>query len=367
MTRSKNTLDALRAQIDQIDKKILDLINERLEIGMKIGTIKKEQGGPIHDRSREKSVLEKLSKINRGPAQKDMLRYLFNVIITATRQIQKPNTISFLGPDASFTHIAALNHFNHCGSFVKQQHLFDIFQDVEKQLSHYGVVPVENSIEGIVNHTLDLFLDFRVHICGEHYEPISHDLLSMTGEFEDIVQIHSHPQALAQCRGWIKKKLPGVKIVETTSTSTAAQLAALDPAIAAIASSQAGQIYGLQVVESAIEDYSGNVTRFLILGKEKVEKTGNDKTSIMFATPHVAGALFKALEPVNRSGLNMLKLESRPSRRQNWTYYFFMDIQGHVQDELVHSTIEAIRANTLELNILGSYPEHRTRRNHLYD
>lgn len=359
---ANDSLETLRKEIDRIDANILGLINQRLEIGQKVGRIKSRKGGPILDRSREKSVLEKLSRINKGPAQKDMLRYLFSVIITATRQIQKPNTISFLGPDASFTHIAALNFFKHCGTFVQQQNLFEIFREVEKQQSHYGVVPVENSIEGVVNHTLDLFMEFTLQICGEHYEPISHDLLSITGEPGAIEKICSHPQALAQCRGWIKKKFPSVDIIETSSTSKAALMASENNRIAAVASSQAGHIYGLQVVESQIEDLSGNVTRFLVLGKTPVEKTGNDKTSIMFATAHTPGSLFKALEPVNRAGLNMLKLESRPSRLQNWTYNFFMDIHGHLEDDSVSSTIEEIRARTLNLKILGSYPAYSEER-----
>ncbi|THB80928.1 MAG: prephenate dehydratase [Desulfobacteraceae bacterium] len=353
------SLESLREQIDSIDARILDLINQRLLIGKQVGSVKSKKGGPILDRSREKSVLEKLAKINKGPAQKDMLRYLFSVIITATRQIQKPNTISFLGPSASFTHISALNFFKHCGTFVQQESLYDIFRDVEKGQSHYGVVPVENSIEGVVNHTLDLFMDFSLRICGEHYEPISHDLLSITGEPGDVQQICSHPQALAQCRGWIKKKFSKAVIVETSSTSKAAQMASENNRIAAIASSQAGQIYELQVVESKIEDYSGNITRFLVLGNSDYEKTGDDKTSLMFATSHVPGALFKALEPVNRAGLNMLKLESRPSKKQNWTYTFFVDIEGHMEDELLQRTVKDIGLQTLDLKILGSYPKYQ--------
>lgn len=349
-------LEDIRKKIDAIDVQILELINQRLKAGKKVGEIKAQKGKQILDRSRERSVIEKLSGINKGPATKELLKYLFSVIITATRQIQKPNTISFLGPQASYTHIAALNHFKHSGQFVQQQNLFDIFREVDKSNSHYGVVPVENSIEGAVNHTLDLFMDFEVSICAEHYEPISHDLLSISGEPEDVRKILSHPQALAQCRGWIKNKFPAAAIVETSSTSKAAQLATENHEIAAIASSQAGQIYGLQVVESKIEDLSGNVTRFLVIGKEPFPKTGKDKTSIMFATSHIPGALFKALDPVNKAGLNMLKLESRPTRRQNWSYYFFLDIEGHIEDDLVARTIDEMNNFSLDLKILGSYP-----------
>ncbi|NOX32524.1 MAG: prephenate dehydratase [Deltaproteobacteria bacterium] len=349
-------LKNLRHQIDGIDLEILNLINQRLEIGKKVGIIKKETGSRILDRSRERKVIEKLSKINKGPSNKELLRYIFNVIITATREIQKPKTISFLGPEASYSHIAALAHFKHSGEFAEQPNLYEVFREVDKNQSHFGVVPVENSIEGAVNHTLDLFADFDLKICAEHYEPVSLDLLSITGEAYDVKKIYSHPQALAQCKNFIKKKFLHAKIFETASTSKAALLASGDRNIAAVASRQAAHIYELQTVESKIEDYSGNITRFLVLGKDMPEPTGNDKTSIMFATSHVPGALFKALEPVDRARINMLKLESRPTRHQNWSYYFFLDIDGHKQDRLIAKTIEEIKNYSLSLKILGSYP-----------
>ena len=352
----EDDLKNLRAQIDDIDSKILSLINQRLEIGKQVGRIKKETGSRIIDRTRERDVIEKLSKMNQGPADKQLLRYFFNVIITATRDIQKPKTISFLGPEAGYSHIAALNHFRHSGTFVEQPSLHDIFREVEKNESHFGVVPVENSIEGAVAHTLDLFANFDLNICAEHYEPVSHDLLSITGEPKDVQKICSHPQALAQCKSWIKKKFSRAQVIETSSTSKAALLASEDKTMAAIASRQAAHIYALQTVESKIEDVSGNITRFLVIGKEKSELSGEDKTSIMFAVSHVPGALFKALAPIDRAGLNMLKLESRPTRHENWSYYFFLDIEGHQQEPRVVETIKEIRNYSLLLKILGSYP-----------
>ncbi len=349
-------LNLLRDQIDAIDLQLLDLINQRLNIGRKVGDIKAETGGQILDRTRERKVIEKLLKENPGPADKNLIRYIFNVMIHATREIQRPKTISFLGPKASYTHMAAVTHFKHSGRFVEQPNLYEVFREVEKQESHFGVVPVENSIEGAVNHTLDLFADFDLNICAEHFEPVSHALLSITGEPDDVQKIYSHPQALAQCRGWIQKKFPTAEQIETSSTSKAAVLAAQDKTIAAIASMQAAYIYALQVVESRIEDHSGNITRFLIIGKEMPQPTGRDKTSIMFSTPHVPGALFKAIEPVDKAGVNMLKLESRPTRDQNWSYYFFLDIEGHHAEDRVKTTIDEIRHHSLSLKILGSYP-----------
>lgn len=352
----ESDLGGLRNQIDSIDSKILALINQRLDIGRQVGDIKKQTGSQILDRSRETKVIENLFKLNQGPATKELLQYVFNVIITATREIQRPKTISFLGPEASYTHIAALSHFSHSGQFVEQPNLYEVFRQVDRNESHFGVVPIENSIEGAVNHTFDLFTEFDLKICSEYYQPISHDLISLSGNAKDVETIISHPQPIAQCRNWIRNRFGNIKIVETTSSSKAAMMASEDKTIAAIASRQAAHLYGLLPIESKIQDHSGNVTRFLVIGKDQHEPTGNDKTSIMFATPHVPGALFKALEPIDKAGLNMSKLESRPTRHENWSYYFFVDIDGHHTDDIVHRTIEKLRAHALTLKILGSYP-----------
>lgn len=359
-TENKDNLKELREQIDSIDRKILNLINKRLEIGLAVGRIKKKTGTQILDRSREKSVIEKLSKINQGPSSTQQLQYIFSVIITATREIQKPKTISYLGPTASDSHIAALTHFKHSGKFLEQPSLYEIFSQVDKKSSHFGVVPIENSIEGAVNHTLDLFIEFESRICAEHFEPISHDLLSLTGKADDVKNICSHPNVLGQCKTWIRNKFPGATLIEESSASKAVKMAAGDKTIGAIASKQAAHLYDLQIVESQIEDYSGNITRFLIIGRETPEPTGNDKTSIMFAASHVPGALFKALAPLDSSGINMLKLESRPMKGRKWGYYFFLDIDGHIMDDKVIKTLDAMREQTLSLKVLGSYPAFST-------
>ena len=353
---NKTDLGHLRDQIDTIDEKILALINQRLEIGKAVGQIKQQSGRQIIDRSRERNVIERLARLNEGPATKQLLRYIFNVIITATREIQKPKTVSYLGPNAGSTHIAALTFFQHSGNFIEQPNLHTVFSDVGKHISHYGVVPIENSIEGSVNHTLDLFVDFDLRICAEHFEPISHDLLSLSGEYADINTICSHPQALGQCKAWIKRKLPQAKVKETSSASNAALMASTDSTIAAIASKQAAHLYNLLPVETQIEDHPGNITRFLVIGHDRPRPTGHDKTSIMFATSHVPGALFKALKPLDQSGINMLKLESRPIKGQRWSYYFFLDIEGHRDHPDITATINEMRTVTLSLKILGSYP-----------
>ncbi|SMC49172.1 chorismate mutase / prephenate dehydratase [Desulfocicer vacuolatum DSM 3385] len=352
----EDRLSSLRAGIDSIDAQILHLINKRLQIGKEIGLIKDEKGAGVLDQGREKRLLERLARLNGGPATEDLVRYLFNVIMTATREIQKANRISFLGPVASYTHIAALNLFSHSGRFIEQGSIRDIFMEIEKKNCNYGVVPVENSMEGAVNHTLDLFSEFDVSITAEHYQRISHDLLSLSGDIASIKTIYSHPQALAQCRGWLRKNMPGIETREVSSTSRAAALVADNPQGAAVASRRAAHIYGLKVVASRIEDHVSNITRFLSIGGEKKQPTGNDKTSIMFATSHVPGALFMALEPVKLAGLNMVKLESRPTRHQNWSYYFFMDFEGHMADKNVFDTVAKMKPHCLYLKNLGSYP-----------
>ncbi len=353
---SPSSLSPLREEIDRIDERILELINQRLEIGKKVGAIKKQKGGQILDRTRERMVIERLSRLNPGPADESLIQYIFNVIITATREIQKPKTIGYLGPVASHSHIAALRYFRHCGEFLEQPGFFDIFNNIKRKELDYGIVPVENSIEGAVNYTLDLFAEFDTYITAEHYESVSHDLLSITGELKDVKTVYSHPQAIAQCKNWLKKHLPHAIVMETTSTSNAALMASKDEQIAAIASGKAAHFYNLLPVASQIQDHVGNITRFLVIGGDRPERTGHDKTSIMFATNHTPGALFRALSPVNRAGLNMVKLESRPTRHYNWSYHFFMDIEGHIQDEIVFQTIEQIRTQALYLKVLGSYP-----------
>ena len=349
-------LAPLRKQIDHIDSQILDLINQRLNVGRKVGDVKKEKGSQVLDRSRERQVIENLLQLNQGPAQDELLTYIFNVIITATRDIQKPKTISYFGPLGSFSHVAALNHFCHSGRFLPQGRLRDVFQEVEKQESACGVVPVENSLEGTFSHTLDLFTEFGVRIVGEEYASLTLDLLSITGDSSHAETIVGEPGTLEQCRGWLRRKFKHVQVKEAASSLQAVEMARTNPDLAAVVPGATAAVHGLLPVETQIQDASGNITRYLILGQEEVQASGQDKTSIMFAASHVPGALLKALKPVEETGVNMLKLESRPTRKENWQYYFFLDLEGHASQPQVAETIEAIRERTLYLRVLGSYP-----------
>ncbi len=347
-----------RSDIDRIDLKILDLINQRLILGKKIGQIKEKKQTDVFDSSREKQVISKILKNNKGPAQEQLLKYIFNVIMTATRDIQKKQIVSFPGPEAGFCHMAALNHFKYSGRFVEQLNIYEVFRNTNRKKSHFGVVPVETFMQDSMNHTLDLFVEFDLSILAEHYEPVSYDLISLTGEKNNIKRIYTTAETFSQCKIWITNNFPNAKLIDTPNFSEAAELIAKKKDSAMISYAHASSIYSLHIVEPAIEDYPGTYNRFLIIGKDNLPRTGKDKTTIMFSTPNIPGALFKALEPVKNAGINMLKLESRPSKHENLSYYFFMDIEGHIQDQNLEKSMEKMRGLTLSLKHLGSYPVH---------
>jgi chorismate mutase/prephenate dehydratase len=358
-THSGVSVDSIRKRIDHIDTSLLELINKRLEMSKQIGQLKKDQSIPIYSITRERELISRLCSQNKGPLKNDTLLHLFTDIVSASRDIQQPQRITYLGPEATFTHIAALNHFGRSAFFFPQPTIQDVFIEVEKGNADFGVVPVENSIEGSVNYTLDLFFESDLKICSEKYLTITQDLLSLSGSMNDIKVVYSHPQPIGQCRTWLRKHLPRVSIEECGSTSFAAKKAAGDPEAAAIASSEAGKLYGLKVVASKIEDHSKNTTRFLIIGRGTVHRTGDDKTSIMFSAPHIPGSLYKVLEPIAESGINMMKLESRPSKHENWNYFFFVDLEGHAEDIILDETIAKMKNLCLFLKSLGSYPKYK--------
>lgn len=353
---SSLAVKGLRRDIDQIDKQILALINQRLVLASEIGKIKAKSGNRMVDGAREKTLIQQLLSLNSGPLSKHALRHIFTEIIAAAREIQTPQQVLYLGPEATFTHIAAVNHFGRSVTYVPRGSIRDVFSEVEKGAFHYGVVPVENSIEGAVNYTLDLFFESELKICAEIYHAISHDLLSIDPDLSSIRTIYSHPHAFAQCRNWLEKNLPRAERVSCSSTAEAARKAADETGTAAIASREAAQNYKLDVLAAWIEDVTRNVTRFLVIGKDEVRRTGADKTSIMFVTAHVPGALFRVLKPIAEADINMVKLESRPSKHENWSYFFFADLEGHISDIKVKDTIEEMKKLCLFLKLLGSYP-----------
>ncbi len=360
-SKNKSNADSARNRndMDHIDDTLLELINKRLVLSRKLGDLPEKEDEMPHQAEQEREIIQRLLELNKGPMDKILLTQLFTDIFSACREIRKKQRITFLGPEATFTHIAALQHFGRSATFLPQPTIRDIFVEVEKGNADYGVVPVENSIEGSVNYTLDLFFDSHLKICAEKYLTISQDLLSVSGKMKDIKVVYSHPQPIGQCRGWLRKNLPNVRIEECSSTSYAAKKICSEPDAAAIASSEAARLYNLQVVASKIEDHARNMTRFLIIGKDTIQQTGDDKTSIMFAASHIPGALYKTLGPIAQAGLNMLKLESRPTKYENWSYFFFVDLEGHMDDAPVRDTVEKMKPLCLFMKYLGSYPRSK--------
>lgn len=264
--------------------------------------------------------------------------------------------VAYLGPPATHTYLACLKYFGNSIHALPRESLQDVFETVEKGETDYGVVPVENSTEGSVNRTLDLFIESELKICGEIMIQVSHDLLSQNGKREAIHKVYSHPQALEQCRNWLRKNLPHIDVTETSSTAKAAQIAAEDPEAAAIASSLASHFYYLKIVESQVEDYTNNYTRFWIIGQQIAKRTGNDKTSILFSIPHVPGSLHGVLRLFSDQSINLTKIESRPIKNRPWEYIFFLDFEGHLMDPPIQEAMAELKENLLFFKNLGSYP-----------
>ncbi|HJU05954.1 MAG TPA: prephenate dehydratase, partial [Nitrospiraceae bacterium] len=312
----------------------------------------------LHTPRREAEIVDRLMSQNPGPFPNEAIRSVYREIMSASLSLEGPQRVAYLGPRATFTHLACIQKFGNSAQYLAVNSIKDVFNEVERGRANFGVVPIENSTEGVVNHTLDMFIDSNLLIYGEVLQEVSHHLLSKTGRLEDVTKIHSHPHAIAQCRLWLETNLPHVPVSEVPSTARAAELCADDPSTAAIASELAGQLYGLKVLKTRIEDNINNYTRFLVLSQKPPERTGKDKTSIMLSVKDKVGALYDLLRPFASHGINMTKIESRPSRRKAWEYIFFVDVEGHVEEERVKKAVEEIKGRCLFLKILGSYPAH---------
>jgi len=351
-------LAEIRDLIDAIDQQIQDLLNARAEAAQEVARIKLalDPDAVFYRPEREAQVLRMVKQRNKGPLDAESVALLFREIMSACLALELPLKVAYLGPAGTFTQAAAQKHFGHAVNTMSMAAIPDVFQEVESGSCHYGVVPVENSIEGAVNYTLDLFFESDLKICAEIYHAISHDLLSKTGPLENVKVIYSHPHAFAQCRHWLKKNLPAAALIECSSTAEAARKASRETGAAAISSREAADSYKLEPLAARIEDVSRNVTRFLVIGKDAVDRTGSDKTSIMFVTAHVPGALYKVLQPIAEADINMVKLESRPTKHENWHYFFFVDLEGHIKDPIVSATVNKMKNLCFYLKLLGSYP-----------
>ena len=350
-------LKRYREEIDRIDRTILELLIERSEYAKKIGEVKKRKGLQIHVPERERQIIEKLLELNRGRFPEKALVRIFREIISACLSLEQPLKVGYLGPAATFTHQAALEHFGISAKYIPLSTIKDVFEEVERGNIDYGVVPVENTIEGVVNYTLDMFLvKPNIKIVGEIIIPVAQHLLSLAEDISQIKKVYSHPHALAQARSWLDKHLPNVQRIEVESTAKAAEMALEDETAAAIASEAAARVYNLNILAKNIQENLNNYTRFLVIGKRELGRSGKDKTSLLFAVKDEAGALYKALEPFYKHNVNLTKIESRPSKEKSWDYVFFVDLEGHIENENVKRALEELKNRTKLVRVLGSYP-----------
>lgn len=349
-------LDKLRQEIDVVDEKILHLLNQRAGKALEIGKLKTEEKRNYHAPAREIEVLKRLEKMNRGPFPNQALRAVYREIMSGSLSLEEPIKVAYLGPEATFSHLVCMKNYGSSARYVPVKSFSAVFDAVEKGQVDYGVVPIENSTEGMVNYTLDRFLGSDLKITSEILLEVSHHLMSRSGEMDKVRKIYSHRQPAGQCRRWIEEHLSHIPVIEVESTARAAQMAVEDSEGAAIASEAAVRVYGLNVIQARIEDSANNYTRFVSISREAAGRTGYDKTSIAFSFRNEPGALFKMLRPFAECGINLTKIESRPSGKKAWEYIFFVDMEGHVEDAPVREALTVLEKGCFFLKVFGSYP-----------
>jgi len=346
-----------RKAIDKLDSQIVRLLNERTRHVLAIGEFKLKAGEEIYVPARERVVLNRICKLNGGPMTDEQLRAVYREIMSSALALEKTLTIAYLGPEATFTHQAAIRRFGSSLRYAAQKTIADVFTEVSKHRADYGVVPVENSTEGVVTHTLDMFVESDLKIVSQIVLRIQQCLMIPSGTTRaQVKKLYAHPQSLAQCRAWIQNHLPRVEIVETSSNARSAELAAKEKGTAAIGGLLAAEKYKLRVLEYDIQDNAANATRFLVLGRQCSPPTKKDRTSLMISITDKVGALHHALAAFRRFRINLTKIESRPSKRKAWEYFFFIDCDGHVQDSKVAKAIAHLEQECSYVKVLGSYP-----------
>lgn len=355
---NNNDLLKFRDEIDTIDAEVLKLLSRRAGCAKEIGKIKQSQSVavPFYRPEREKAVLERLMALNEGPLPDKEIHRLFREIMSACLALEMPMDIAYLGPEGTYTQAAVLKQFGHSVNTVALRTIPEVFKAVQSENAHFGIVPIENSTEGVVTHTLDMLLKSELKICGEILLRIQHNLLSNEVDLADIKTIYAHEQALAQCRNWLNRYVPHAELQPVGSNGAAASFAAKESGTAAIAGVMASDFYGLGILAAGIEDETNNTTRFLVIGHQDLEPTDSDKTSLVVSSNNHPGLLHKLLEPIARHGINMTRLESRPSRQGIWEYVFFIDIEGHQSNENVQSLLTEIQGLSSLFKVLGSYP-----------
>lgn len=356
---AESQLEQLRKRIDALDERIQTLLNERAALASQVAECKRdlEAETVFYRPEREAEVLRQVRERNSGPMPDDDMVRLFREIMSACLALEQPLTIAYLGPEGTYTQEAALKQFGHAVTLKPLAAIDEIFREVEARGADFGVVPVENSSEGVINHTLDMFMRSPLKICGDVELGIHHQLLSRNPDRAQVRSVRAHQQALAQCREWLDANLPHAERIAVSSNAEAARLASEDDSIAAIASDAAAEMYGLGVLVANIEDDPNNTTRFLVIGNQYVEPSGRDKTSLMVTVRNKAGALYALLEPIARHGVSMTRIESRPSRVSKWDYVFFLDVEGHAEDDNVAAALRELGAEASMLKVLGSYPK----------
>lgn len=346
-----------RRAIDALDKKIINLLNKRANISKKIGSVKRKLNKSIYAPDREKEILGNIKKINKGPVSNESLVSIYREIMSSSFSLEKPLVIAYLGPKATFTNLAALHKFGPKVSYNACESITEVFLDVERGNSDYGVVPIENSIEGAVTHTLDMFMDSDLKICAEIILDISHNLLGKS-KIDKVKRTYSNPQVFGQCRIWLQVNLPRTELIEVSSTTKAAQIASQEKNSACIASTLAAKVYGLKIIAKEIEDSPHNITRFLVISQNEIPRSSDDKTSIMFSIKDKVGALHDILIPFKKNKINLTKIESRPSKRKAWDYYFYLDLSGHQSEAKVKKALKELEVKCKFIKVLGSYPKH---------
>lgn len=361
MVDEATELAKLRDQIDEIDRNIQALINQRAACAQRVAEVKQAAAGgkavQYYRPEREAQVLRAVMERNTGPMPGEDVAKLFREIMSCCLALEKPMKVAFLGPEGTYTHAAALKHFGHFVQAQPMSAIDEVFREVESGQANYGVVPVENSTEGVVNHTLDSFVNSPLYIAGEVKLRIHHHLLASDEiKVSDIKRVYSHQQSLAQCRKWLDSNCPQVERVAVSSNAEAAKLSMKEPGAVAIAGDMAAEKYGLLKISENIEDQPDNTTRFLIIGKDVVPASGQDKTSIMVSAKNKPGALYHVLEPFHQNNISLTRLETRPSNTGTWAYVFFMDFEGHIEDQNVQEVVQKISPDAVEIKHLGSYP-----------
>jgi len=357
------SLEDIRREIDRIDRELLSLMSARAKCSLAVAEVKKSAAAqegldaPMFYRpEREAQILREVATLNEGPMDDHAVQRVFREIISSSLALEEPMAVAYLGPEGTYTHAATLKHFGSAITTVPCTDIEEIFRAAEVGTTRFGVVPIENSTEGVVSYTLDRLAQSRLRICGECRLRIEHNLLGSAPDLATITRVHAHPQALAQCRGWLDKNLPHAERIGENSNAAAAERVQGDTTAAAIAGRAASSLYELSILERNIEDVADNTTRFFVVGDMDVPPSGEDSTSVLISAPHKPGGLRRMLEPFENAGVSMTRIESRPSRATLWEYNFFLDVQGHQDDPLMKEVLDQLREDAQYLRVLGSYP-----------